>query len=78
MDDLASEFNLGSPEEVVKLRGMKTRSLANERARGIGPPFVNIQQKVVYPSEGLRKYIGANSVTPRRVPTLIDGRRRRA
>lgn len=77
MADLASEFNLTSPEEVAQLRNITVQTLANERARGKGPPFTKLGQKVMYPRDGLRKYIAENTVTPGRVATMIDGRRRR-
>ena len=76
--NLASEFNLATPEEVAKLRGgMRLGSLANERARGKGPPYVKLGACVMYPRDGLKKWIAQNTVTPGRTRTMIDGGSRR-
>lgn len=82
MNDLTIEFGLATPEQVAKLRGIATSTLANERAQGRGPAFVKLGSKVMYPRAGLRKYIEQNTITPERSrSTLVTGkqqRRRRA
>ncbi len=54
------------PKEAAAVRRTTTGHLANERARGLGPPFVKMGKKVLYPVRSLREYIEAHTVVPTR------------
>jgi hypothetical protein len=46
-----------TPRETATARRTTTGHLANERSRGLGPPFVKLGGRVFYPAEQLRDYI---------------------
>jgi hypothetical protein len=78
MSDLKSELGLAPEADFAELRKVKLSALRNERARGLGPPFVKIGKSVFYPIKGLREYMAKQAVVPSRAATLVDGRGKRA
>ena len=77
-DNIFSQLNVATEEAVAELRGRKITALRNERAKGDGPPWIRFGKTVLYPLDGLREYLAANTVTPERSPpTLIHGKPRR-
>lgn len=52
------------PRETAKVRRTTIGHLANERSRGLGPPFVKLGGRVFYSKDSLAEYIAAHVVTP--------------
>lgn len=50
--------------EVAERRRMKETSLAQERYRGEGPPYVKDGQRVLYPADLLEEYLEARLHVP--------------
>lgn len=73
--DLTSELDAFTEEEMALLRGVKLKSLADERSRGQGPPFTKLGKRILYPKQGVRKFLAQQTVIPSKAPTLIDGKR---
>jgi hypothetical protein len=71
MHDLKELFKVATEDEVAKLFGKSKESLANDRCRGVGPRYVKAGKKVLYPIDGLREYLEAQTVTHEPAPTLI-------
>lgn len=46
-------------DEASELTGFNRVTLRNYRARGIGPPYVKLDRKVLYPVADLRAYVEA-------------------
>ncbi len=63
---MANLPELLTPREAAAVRRTTVGHLANERYRGLGPPFVRDGGKILYPAEQLRDYISTNTVTPSR------------
>jgi hypothetical protein len=76
--DLKSRFEVAEETDVAALFKMTLPSLRNQRAKGLGPPYQRVGRKVFYPIAALKKYMAAQTVTPKRAPTLIDGARKRS
>ena len=50
---------------VARWAGVVTRgTLANWRCKKVGPPFVKLRARVVYPVEGLRVWEQSNEIKP--------------
>lgn len=75
--DLKTRLDMADVNEVAALQNMTVDSLRNQRNRGEGPPYTRIGSKVFYPLKSLRKYIAAQTITPKKTPTLVDGARKR-
>jgi hypothetical protein len=58
--------DLMTPRETATARRTTTGHLANERSRGLGPPFVKLGGRVFYPAEELAEYIRERIVDPAR------------
>jgi hypothetical protein len=54
------------PRETAKVRRTTIGHLANERSRGLGPPFVKLGGRIFYPKNSLAKYISERIVDPTR------------
>jgi hypothetical protein len=76
MSDLKSELGLAPEADFAELRKVKLSALANERSKGLGPPFVKVGRAIFYPIKGLREYMAKQAVVPSRAATLIDGSKR--
>lgn len=72
--ELKNQLGLLEEAEVAALLNMTLPSLRNQRARNQGPPYIRISRKVFYPLDKLRAHLAAATVTPRRTPSLIDGK----
>jgi hypothetical protein len=76
MSDLKNELGLAPEADFAELRKVNLSALRNERAKGLGPPFVKVGRAVFYPIKALREYMAKQAVTPSiRAATLIDGKR---
>ena len=77
--DLKERFEVATAEEVAKFFDKTAESLANDRCNGVGPPYIKVGKQVLYPLQGLRKYLEARTVTSEEThaPTLIHGVKRR-
>ena len=75
--DLKNTLGLVEEAEVAALLQMTLPSLRNQRARNQGPPWVRMGRKIFYPLDKLRAFLAAQTVTPSRTPSLIDGNRKR-
>ena len=53
-----------NPRETAVVRRSSVNHLANERSRGIGPPYVKIGGRIYYPADLLREYINSRIVKP--------------
>jgi len=53
-----------NPRETAVVRRSSVNHLANERSRGIGPPYVKIGGRIYYPADLLREYINSRIVNP--------------
>lgn len=49
--------------EYAEAIGVPEQSLANQRLRRVGPPFVRLQRSVRYPRGPLIKYLAERAVT---------------
>jgi hypothetical protein len=67
-------------DELAELRGVERTSLRNERSKGRGPAFTRMGRQIVYPIDGVRAWLAANTTKPDHAPTLVNaaGRRGRA
>lgn len=52
------------PAEVAELRRMKATSLAAERYRGDGPPYITSGNRVLYPRDELELWLAEQVVRP--------------
>jgi hypothetical protein len=78
MADLYSELGYATEEAVSVLLEVKLVTLRNQRAKGIGPPYSKTGKTVLYPIDGLRRWLAGNTVTPEATaPTMIEGAPRR-
>ena len=73
-DDLKAELGMADEADLAQLRGIKIEALRNERSKGLGPPWVKIGKKILYPIAGLKADIAKQMVVPGKPNTLIDGR----
>jgi hypothetical protein len=73
--DLKTALGLVPEDDFAAFRGVQRTALANERARGEGPPFTKIGKAVFYPLKSLREYAAKQAVVPAKANTLIDGKR---
>lgn len=69
-----------SEEQLAKLRGLQVGTLRNERAAGKGPPYAKQRNTIVYPIDGVKRWLEAGLVQPEGASTLSTGfsRRRRS
>ena len=51
-----------TPREVAQSYGFSEGTLANMRSRRIGPPFVKMKKKVLYPVEQLEDWLNLHRV----------------
>ena len=51
-----------TPREVAQSYGFSEGTLANMRSRRIGPPFVKMKKKVLYPVEQLEAWLNLHRV----------------
>jgi hypothetical protein len=51
-----------TPREVAQSYGFSEGTLANMRSRRIGPPFVKMKKKVLYPVEQLESWLNLHRV----------------
>ena len=51
-------------EDVARLLGLTEGTMANQRSRGEGPPFIRIGRAVRYSRRAVTAWIEANTVTP--------------
>lgn len=49
------------PNQVGKIMGWSVNTLACYRSRGEGPPYVKVRNRVLYPSNGLARWIANQS-----------------
>jgi hypothetical protein len=54
------------PREAAAIRRTTTGHLANERHRGVGPPYIKDRGKILYPRDALMKYLAERIVDPSR------------
>ena len=53
------------PEDhIAAVRGCGKRALRSERQKGMGPPFVKLGKRVLYPIEGFRGWLKDNERNP--------------
>lgn len=55
-----------TPREAAAVRRTTVGHLANERARGLGPPIAKIGGRIFYPAAELRKFIVDRIADPSR------------
>ena len=55
IEELKRKVNL-TPEEVERVYGLNAATLANQRSKGTGPPYIKAGGKVLYPQRELQKY----------------------
>ena len=48
------------PKEVADYLQITTRTLANKRALGNGPPFLRTERTIRYPISGLDRYVNSH------------------
>jgi len=77
MSDLKSDLGLITEAELADLRGIKVRTLRDERSRGVGPPYTKIGKAIFYPLKSLREYTAKRAVVPTKANTLVNGRGRK-
>ncbi len=65
MADFKFDENL-KPREAAAVLRVTTGHLANARHRGVGPPYLRVEGRILYPSNLLREYLSARIVTPRK------------
>ena len=51
-----------SADDVAKLFSLEKNTLNTQRSRGVGPPYVKIGAKVLYPVEGVREYMKSHLI----------------
>lgn len=77
MSDVLSTLGYVTEESAAIVLDVKIPTLRNQRAKRTGPPFCKVGGTVLYPLDGLRKYLAQHTVqTADHAPTLIHGRRR--
>jgi hypothetical protein len=76
VSDLRQLFNCATPAELANFRRVGEKTLANERAKGEGPPYIKAGRTILYPLDELREWMVANTVHPAPTPTLADAPRR--
>jgi hypothetical protein len=75
--DLQTQLGLVPEATYAKMRDVDIRALQNERAKGLGPPFVKDGRAVFYPLAQLRKYIAKQARAPSKTKTLVNGGNRK-
>ena len=73
MIDLKATFGLITEAEYADIRDVSPGALANERYRGLGPPFTKIGRHVYYPIKGIKADIAKNTRAPKPRPTMVSG-----
>lgn len=77
MSDVLSTLGYVTEESAAIVLDVKIPTLRNQRSKRIGPPFCKVGGTVLYPLDGLRRYLADNTVqTVDSEPTLIHGRKR--
>jgi hypothetical protein len=71
--ELTSELDVFTEQEMAAIRGVKVKALADERSRGQGPPFTKLGKRILYPKQGVRKFLVQQTVNPSKARTLVDG-----
>lgn len=67
------------PNEAASLIDVKPLTLANWRAAEKGPPFTKIHgNKIVYPLDGLKRWLSERTVQPEKPATLARPNKRHA
>ena len=54
------------PREAAMALRLSPQHLANLRSAGLGPVYIKMGSKVMYPADGLAEYIAARVVDPSR------------
>ncbi|ORM38168.1 DNA-binding protein [Williamsia sp. 1135] len=55
---------LATPDEVAKHLHRTPASLAQDRYKGIGVPYVKVGRRVLYRWNDIQDYLEANTITP--------------
>jgi hypothetical protein len=50
-------------KEVAERRRRTEAALAKERERGLGPPYIKDNGRILYPEDGLEEYLAERLVT---------------
>jgi tetrahydromethanopterin S-methyltransferase subunit G len=61
IEEIKRKINL-TPEEVERVYGLKAQTLSNQRGKGIGPPYIKVVGKILYPQIELKKYLHEREV----------------
>ena len=61
IEEIKRKVNL-TPEEVERVYGLNAATLANQRGKGIGPPYIKVVGKILYPQQELRKYLSEREI----------------
>ena len=61
IEEIKRKVNL-TPEEVERVYGLNAATLANQRTKAAGPPYLKVGGKVLYPQGELRKYLNAREI----------------
>jgi DNA-binding transcriptional regulator YiaG len=56
IEEIKRKINL-SPDEVERVYGLNAATLANQRTKAAGPPYIKVGGKVLYPQKELQKYL---------------------
>ena len=54
---------IGKPPEVAEFLGITEQSLAQDRARGLGPPYIKHGRRVRYRWSDVEAYLSATTVS---------------
>jgi hypothetical protein len=57
-----------TPREVAQFYGFSEGTLSNMRSRRVGPPFVKMRKKVLYPVEQLEYWLNLHRVITQEQP----------
>ena len=59
-----------SPEQAVERHGLNKGTLANMRSKRIGPPYLRVNRKVLYPVKDFEAWVFANPVKTMESPEV--------
>ena len=61
IEEIKRKVNL-TPEEVARVYGLNAATLANQRTKAAGPPYIKVGGKVLYPQRELQKYLNDREI----------------
>lgn len=61
IEEIKRKVNL-TPEEVERVYGLNAATLANQRTKATGPPYIKVGGKILYPQKELQKYLNDRGV----------------